>query len=112
MLSTPPCIAGLDIPTVQLVINFDVPRICEDYVHRVGRTARAGRGGMAVTFVSQYDVQIFQGIEEFINKKMEALPISEEKALDLMQKVPLALVHGRELIYSSRARFYNIFVEM
>ena len=47
---------GLDIPKVTFVLNYDVPRAPKDYVHRVGRTARAGRGGTALTFVTQYDV--------------------------------------------------------
>ncbi|RUP24981.1 hypothetical protein BC936DRAFT_138865 [Jimgerdemannia flammicorona] len=54
---------GLDIPTVQLVLNYDVPRDPTDYIHRVGRTARAGRGGQAVTIVSERDVQLVQNIE-------------------------------------------------
>ncbi len=57
---------GLDIPSVALVVNYDVPRTVEDYVHRTGRTARAGRGGKAVTLVSQYDVEMFKQIEDHV----------------------------------------------
>lgn len=56
--------SGLDIPAVQLVLNYDVPRDPTDYIHRVGRTARAGRGGQAVTIVSERDVQLVQNIEQ------------------------------------------------
>lgn len=62
---------GLDIPAVSLVINLDVPRNPDDYVHRVGRTARAGRRGDAVTLVGQRDVQLVLAIEERVGKQME-----------------------------------------
>ena len=65
---------GLDIPAVDLVVNYDVPTNSKDYVHRVGRTARAGRSGRAVTLVTQYDVELFQKIEQLIGKKMEEYP--------------------------------------
>lgn len=50
---------GIDIPEVDLVVNYDLPVKSEDYVHRVGRTARAGRGGRAITLVTQYDVEVY-----------------------------------------------------
>ncbi|KAK1142443.1 putative RNA helicase [Aspergillus melleus] len=62
---------GLDIPSVSLVVNFDVPRNPDDYVHRVGRTARAGRHGEAVTLVGQRDVQLVLAIEERVGRQME-----------------------------------------
>lgn len=55
---------GLDIPEVALVVNWDCPRTGEDYVHRVGRTARAGRGGLAVTIITERDVELVKGIED------------------------------------------------
>ncbi|KAL2752876.1 hypothetical protein ACRALDRAFT_213212 [Sodiomyces alcalophilus JCM 7366] len=63
---------GLDIPEVALVINYDVPRDPDDYIHRVGRTARAGRPGDAVTFVGQRDVELVLAIERRVGREMEA----------------------------------------
>ncbi|KAA6407098.1 MAG: ATP-dependent RNA helicase dbp8 [Lasallia pustulata] len=62
---------GLDIPDVELVVNYDVPRNPDDYVHRVGRTARAGRKGEAITMVGQRDVALVLAIEERVGRKME-----------------------------------------
>ncbi|RAL15491.1 ATP-dependent RNA helicase DBP8 [Aspergillus homomorphus CBS 101889] len=61
---------GLDIPSVELVVNYDVPRNPDDYVHRVGRTARAGRKGEAVTLVGQRDVALVLAIEDRVGRKM------------------------------------------
>ncbi|MCJ1468518.1 putative RNA helicase [Pseudocyphellaria aurata] len=63
---------GLDIPDVELVINYDVPRNPDDYVHRVGRTARAGHEGEAITMVGQRDVGLFLAIEARVGQKMGA----------------------------------------
>lgn len=61
--------SGLDIPTVQLVLNYDIPRDPTDYIHRVGRTARAGRGGQALSIITERDVQLVHNIEAKISKE-------------------------------------------
>ncbi|GAA5979758.1 hypothetical protein JCM21900_006266, partial [Sporobolomyces salmonicolor] len=63
MVATDVASRGLDIPSVDLVVNYDIPTNSKDYIHRVGRTARAGRSGKSVTLVTQYDVELFQRIE-------------------------------------------------
>lgn len=73
---------GLDIPSVEFVLNFDVPKNPKDYVHRVGRTARAGRGGTAMTIVSQYDVKLLLSIEDFIESKLEKVKIDENLVME------------------------------
>lgn len=69
---------GIDIDDIQMVINYDVPRDCEDYVHRIGRTARADRDGEAITIVNEHDMYRFGLIEQFIGKNIEKLKIPEE----------------------------------
>ncbi|KAJ1368538.1 hypothetical protein KIN20_029687 [Parelaphostrongylus tenuis] len=64
---------GLDIPHVDLVVNHNVPKSPKTYVHRVGRSARAGRYGSALTFVTQYDVVLIQAVEHLIGMKLEEL---------------------------------------
>jgi len=59
--------SGLDIPSVLLVLNYDIPRDPTDYIHRVGRTARAGRGGQAISMVSERDIEIVHDIEARIS---------------------------------------------
>lgn len=69
---------GIDIDDISLVINFDVPYDVEDYVHRIGRTARAGDSGMAITFVSPDEQYRFSQIEKFLQKVIFKIPIPEE----------------------------------
>ena len=67
---------GIDIDDISMVVNYDVPRECEDYVHRIGRTARAGADGKAVTLVGDRDRRAFAEIERFLGKpvRREELP--------------------------------------
>ena len=68
---------GIDVTDVPLVINYDVPRDPEDYVHRIGRTARAENSGEAVTFVSPEEAHYWRRIEQFLKKQIERLPVPE-----------------------------------
>ncbi len=73
---------GIDIENISHVINFDVPINPEDYVHRIGRTGRAGKNGTAITFVLTKDNKYLQEIEKLIKKKIKILNINlEEKIL-------------------------------
>jgi len=78
---------GLDIPSVDIVVNYDVPINSKDYVHRVGRTARAGRSGRAITIITQYDVEMIQKIEALIGLKLELYPSEQESVLLFVERV-------------------------
>lgn len=68
---------GIDIDDIRIVINYDVPHDAEDYVHRIGRTARADRDGMAITFISDTDMYKFQSIEHFLGKEVDKNPLPD-----------------------------------
>ncbi|GMP33931.1 hypothetical protein ACSBR2_023832 [Camellia fascicularis] len=78
---------GLDIPSVDMVINYDIPSNSKDYIHRVGRTARAGRSGVAISIVSQYELEWYIQIEKLIGKKLPMFPAQEEEVLMLLERV-------------------------
>ena len=68
---------GIDIDDIALVVNYDVPHDAEDYVHRIGRTARAGAGGVAVTLVSERDRRKFADIEKFLGYSVKRADLGE-----------------------------------
>lgn len=83
---------GLDIPEVNLVINLDVPRSAEDYVHRVGRTARAGRTGRSLSIICPQEVELIHTIEEFTKQKMKlSEEIGHEDVVPLLNPVAKAM---------------------
>eukprot|EP00611_Tribonema_gayanum_P023876 TRINITY_DN5113_c1_g1_i1.p1 TRINITY_DN5113_c1_g1~~TRINITY_DN5113_c1_g1_i1.p1 ORF type:complete len:509 (+),score=170.88 TRINITY_DN5113_c1_g1_i1:42-1529(+) len=88
LVSTDVSSRGLDIPEVDLVVNFDMPRVATDYVHRVGRTARAGRRGRALSLVTQYDVELVHNIEEYTSTKLDLCEeVIEKDVLKLLNPI-------------------------
>ncbi|XP_048354778.1 probable ATP-dependent RNA helicase DDX49 isoform X2 [Sphaerodactylus townsendi] len=78
---------GLDIPTVQVVINHNTPGLPKIYIHRVGRTARAGRHGVAITLVTQYDIHLVHAIEDQIKMKLQEFSVEERSVLNILTQV-------------------------
>lgn len=77
----------MDIPHVDVVLNLDIPTHSKDYIHRVGRTARAGRSGKAITFVTQYDIELYQRIEYLLGQKLPMYPCESDEVMALQERV-------------------------
>lgn len=87
---------GLDVPHIEHVINYDLPQVAEDYIHRMGRTARAGAKGSALCFIAPHDNRKWRAIEQLINPEATAKQNSEEKK-SVKKKKP----------YKAKRRFRN-----
>ena len=85
---------GIDIDDIATVINFDVPRDSEDYVHRIGRTARAQRDGKAITLVRGREIADFMRIEQFLGYPVEKIPLPESVGEGPEYK-PMSLGRGK-----------------
>ncbi|WP_196428136.1 DEAD/DEAH box helicase [Neisseria polysaccharea] len=75
LVATDVAARGIDVPTITHVINYDLPKQAEDYVHRIGRTGRAGRTGIAITFAEVNEYVKVHKIEKYINRKLPELTI-------------------------------------
>ncbi|KAK1351912.1 DEAD-box ATP-dependent RNA helicase 10 [Heracleum sosnowskyi] len=95
---------GLDIPSVDVVINYDIPTDSKDYIHRVGRTARAGRSGVAISLVNQYELEWYIKVEKLIDKKLPEFEAQEEEVL-LLRSV---FLKPKEYPYSVNVDGFNM----
>ncbi len=78
LITTDVSARGIDIPQVEFVVNYDLPELSENYVHRVGRTGRAKEKGQAVTFCSEEEKEILKEIESFLGKPIKRLEIDKD----------------------------------
>src|SRR5207249_3072724 len=69
---------GIDVEGISLVVNYDAPGDPEDYIHRIGRTARASRAGVAITFINPRDQQKFSRIEDLMGYEVTKMPLPPE----------------------------------
>jgi ATP-dependent RNA helicase RhlE len=78
---------GLDIQELPMVVNYDLPMVAEDYVHRIGRTGRAGADGLALSLVAREDVSLLRGIERLLNRTLALEPVAGFEPMGNFQAV-------------------------
>ncbi|KIM46242.1 hypothetical protein M413DRAFT_441319 [Hebeloma cylindrosporum] len=112
LISTDVGARGLDIEDVAMVVNWDLPNEPEEYTHRVGRTARAGKGGIAISFVTERDEERVLMIEERIKTQLEELKLPEDKVLAKLNAVStakrLANMELHDSNFGKREEIYQI----
>lgn len=87
LVATDVAARGLDIPSVDIVLNYDLPPDSTTYIHRVGRTARAGKSGLAISLVTQYDVELWVRIEKVLGQKLKEHPTVKDEVMVLSERV-------------------------
>ncbi|KAL2022852.1 hypothetical protein VTK56DRAFT_4383 [Thermocarpiscus australiensis] len=95
LVATDVAARGLDIPNVDCVLNYDVPQDSKTYVHRVGRTARAGKSGHAISIVTQYDLEIWLRIEAALGTKLSEYALEKDEVMVFKPRVEEAQRHAK-----------------
>lgn len=99
LVSTDVASRGLDIPHVGMVVNYDCPSLAKVYIHRVGRTARAGKEGAALTLVTQYDVEGLQKLEFVLKRKLKDIKLKlysdHDRVKEILEECGSDLNHDR-----------------
>lgn len=95
LVATDVAARGLDIPKVDVVLNYDLPLDSKTYIHRVGRTARAGKSGRAINITTQYSVEVLMRIEAALGKKLPEHPTVREEVMVFKARVEEANRHAR-----------------
>lgn len=95
LVATDVAARGLDIPKVDVVLNYDLPQDSKTYIHRVGRTARAGKSGVAISMVTQYDIELYKRIEAALGKELVEYPAEKEEVMAFQARVEEAQRHTR-----------------
>lgn len=102
---------GLDIPCVGLVVNYSLPEDCPNYIHRVGRTARAGRSGRAISIITQYDVEHVLEVESATQTKMVEYPHDHDDVMAFLNKTlaakQVAMLHLDENGFFEKVERYK-----
>ena len=85
LIATDVSARGIDISDVEFVVNYDLPEVSENYVHRIGRTGRGNSKGIAISFCSEEEKEILEEIESFLDKKIKIMNLEKDDYLDTLQ---------------------------
>ncbi|KAF2967863.1 hypothetical protein GQX73_g5692 [Xylaria multiplex] len=95
LVATDVAARGLDIPSVDLVLNYDLPGDSKTYIHRVGRTARAGKSGQAISLITQYDIEVYKRIEAALGTQLPEFPTERDEVMVFRERTEEAQRHSR-----------------
>ncbi|MFP5079085.1 DEAD/DEAH box helicase [Pedobacter sp. JCM 36344] len=98
---------GIDVEGIDLVVNFDVPHDAEDYVHRVGRTARASTKGTAITLVNPKDKRKLESIEKLIEKRIDRIPMPEDLGTAPLESVSAVATDRSKFTGAPKRKFWK-----